>query len=83
MANRNKLSMLKAVFKDLEVGLKKENLSYEEFEKFGELLSNISMTYEVAKKDRRVEKLTKLKAEKEATEKQIADIEKEIEADKK
>lgn len=83
MANRNKLSMLKAVFKDLEVGLKKENLSYEEFEKFGELLSNISMTYEVAKKNRRVEKLTKLKAEKEATEKLIADIEKEIEADKK
>ena len=81
MANRNKLSMLKAVFKDLEIGL--NSLSYEDFEEFGELLSNISMTYEVAKKDRRVEKLTKLKAEKEATEKQIADIEKEIEADKK
>ena len=83
MANRNKLSMLKAVFKDLEIGLKKENLSYEEFEKFGELLSNISMTYEGAKKDRRLEKLTKIKAEREAIDKQIADIEKEIEADKK
>ncbi len=60
MANRNKLSMLKAVFKDLEIGL--NSLSYEDFEEFGKLLTSISKTFEEVE-DKRLDEAEKIKKE--------------------
>ena len=71
MATRNKLSMLKAVFKDLEIGL--NSLSYDDFEEFGNLLNSISQTFDKVEdsrldeaEEREQKKLDAIKARKKA-----------------
>lgn len=71
MANRTKLSMLKTVYKDLEKGL--NDLSYDDFEEFGNLLNSISQTFDKVEdsrldeaEEREQKKLDAIKARKKA-----------------